>query len=51
MEAWTWSLPHVRGRHGKAGGKVEEVLQHLLAELHEVGHVGRLRLGRRGLTL
>ncbi len=47
----TRSLSHIAGRDGKAGGKVEKVLQHSLAELHEGGDVGRLCLQGRGLTL
>jgi hypothetical protein len=47
----TRSLSHIAGRDSKAGGKVEKVLEHSLAELHKGGDVRRLCLQRRGLTL
>ena len=43
--------PHLAPRHREAAREVEQVLHHLLAELHEGGHLGRLRHGGRGLTL
>ena len=50
-ESLSRSGAHLSSGHGKTAGEVEQVLHHLLAELHEGGDLDGLSLSGGGLTL